>query len=72
MRAPNTNDAAGLQPPADTAVSDSNGFLFEWGGVCQIVLGESQSRLYPHTRAKCGRGPTAVSKKVSFKFISRA
>ena len=37
----------------------------------QFVLGESQSRLYPHMRAKFGRGPTAVSKKVSFKFISR-
>ena len=34
-------------------------------------LGESQSRLYPHMRAKFGRGPTAVSKKVSFKFISK-
>ena len=34
-------------------------------------LGESQSRLYPHMRAKFGRGPTTVSKKVSFKFISR-
>ena len=28
--------AAGLQPPADTAVSDSNGFLLEWGVVVQI------------------------------------
>ena len=36
-----------------------------------IFLGESQSRLYPHMRAKFWRGPTAVSKKVSFKFISR-
>ena len=34
-------------------------------------FGESQSRLYPHMRAKFGRGPTAVSKKISFKFISR-
>ena len=35
-----------------------------------FVLAESQSRLYPHIRAKFWRGPTAVSKKVSFKFIS--
>ena len=34
-------------------------------------FGESQSRLYPHMRAKFGRGPTVVSKKVSLKFISR-
>ena len=57
--------------PADTAVTDSNGFLLEWGGVGQFVLGDNQSRLYPHMRAKFWRGPTAVSKKVSFKFISR-
>ena len=36
-----------------------------------ICLGESQSRLYAHMRAKFGRGPTAVSKKVHFNFISR-
>ena len=35
----------------------------------QLFLGESQSRLY--LRAKFWRGPMAVSKKVSFKFISR-
>ena len=29
----------------------------------QFFLGESQSRLYPHMRAKFGRGPTVVSKK---------
>ncbi len=34
-------------------------------------FGESQSRLYPHMRAKFGRGPTVVSKKGSLKFISR-
>ena len=28
-----------------------------------ILLGESQSRIYPHVRAKFGRGPTVVSKK---------
>ena len=27
--------------------------------------------IYPHMRAKFGRGPTVVSKKGSFKFISR-
>ena len=37
----------------------------------QFCVGESQSRLYPHMRAKFGRGPTAVSKKVYFKLISR-
>ena len=56
-----------MQPPA----VDTNGFLLEWGGVGQICLGESQSRLYPHMRAKFGRDPTTVSKKVYFKFISR-
>ena len=40
-------------------------------GWVQFFLGESKSRLYPHMRAKFGRGPTAVSKKLSFKFISR-
>ena len=34
-------------------------------------FGESQSRLYPHMRAKFGRGRTVVSKKGSLKFISR-
>ena len=33
------------------------------------MLGESQSRLYPHMRAKFWGGPTAVSKKVYLKFI---
>ena len=32
-----------------------------WGG--SIFLGESQSRIYPHMRAKFGRGPTVVSKR---------
>ena len=50
---------------------DKNGFLLEWGGVGQNILGESQSRLNAHMRAKFGRGPTAVSKKVPFNFISR-
>ena len=54
--------------PANTAVTDSNGFLLEWGGVGKFFLGESQSRLYPHMRAKFWRSPTAVSKKVSFKL----
>ena len=36
-----------------------------------FFLGESRSRLYPHMRAKFGRDPTAGSKKVTFKFISR-
>ena len=36
-----------------------------------LVFGEGQSRLYPHMRAKFGHGPTFVSKKGSFKFISR-
>ncbi len=41
------------------------------GGVGQFFFGESQSRLYPHMRAKFGRGPTVVSKKGSLKFLSR-
>ena len=32
---------------------------------------ESQSHLYPHMRAKFGRGLTVMSKKGSLKFISR-
>ena len=40
-------------------------------GWVRIVLAGSQSRLYPHMRAKFGRDPTAASKKVAFKFISR-
>ena len=52
---------------ADTAVTDSNGFLLEWGGVGWVnCLGESQSRLCPRMRAKFWRGPTAVSKKSVF------
>ena len=39
-------------------------------GCVQFFLVESQSRLYPHMRAKFGRDPTAVSKKVPFNFIS--
>ena len=62
---------ADLSTAADIAVSDTNGFLLEWGGVGQFCLGESESRLYPHMRAKFGRGPRAVSKNVCFKFISR-
>ena len=61
-----------LYTNSDTVVTDSKGFLLEWGGVGQIFLAESHSGLYPHMRAKFGRDPTAVSKKVSFKFISRA
>ena len=41
-----------------------------WGG-SDFFLAESQSRLYPHMRAKFGRDPTPVSKKVHFNFISR-
>ena len=37
----------------------------------QFFLGENHSSVYPHMRDKFGRGPTAVSKKVSFNFISR-
>ena len=40
-------------------------------GMGQFFLGESQFPLYPHMRAKFGRGPTFVSDKGSFKFISR-
>ena len=40
-------------------------------GWVQFFLAESQSRLYPHMRAKFGRDPTAGSNKLPFKFISR-
>ena len=33
------------------------------GGVGKFFLGENQSRIYSHMRAKFGRGPTVVSKK---------
>ena len=41
-----------------------------WGG-SDFFLAASQSRLYPHMRAKFGRDLAAASKKVAFKFISR-
>ena len=65
---------ADLSTPSDDRQPDGLRYewvLLEWGGVGQIFLGESRSRLYPHMRAKFGRCPTAVSKKVSFKCISR-
>ena len=40
-------------------------------GWVQFFLAESQSRLYPHMRAKFGCDPTAGSKKLPFNFISR-
>ena len=55
-------------PAAGRTAFDKKGFLLQWGGVGQICLAESQSRLYPHMRAKFGRDPTAVSKKVPFNF----
>ena len=58
------------RPAAVRTAFDKNGFLVEWGG-SEFFLAESQSRLYPHMRAKCRRDPTAVSKKVPFNFISR-
>ena len=39
--------------------------------VSEFFLADTQYRLYPHMRAKFGRDPTAGSKKVTFKFISR-
>ena len=38
-------------------------------GWVQFFLAESQSRLYPHMRAKFGSDPTAGSKKLPLKFI---
>ena len=38
-------------------------------GWVQFFLDESQSRLYPHMRAKFGCDPMAGSKKVTLKFI---
>ena len=63
--------ACSLQPSDGRTAFDKNGFLLELGGVGQHFLGESQSSFYAHMRAKFGRGPTAVSKKVPFNFISR-
>ena len=40
-------------------------------GWVNFFLGESQSLLYPHMRAKFDRDPTFVSKKASLKIISR-
>ena len=37
-----------------------------WG--VSICLGESQSRIYSHMRAKFGRGPTVVSKKGGYDY----
>ena len=47
------------------------GFYFIGVVWVRFFLGESRSRLYPHMRAKFGRNPTAGSKKVTFKCISR-
>ena len=63
--------ACSLRTAVGRTAFDTNGFLSEWGGASPIFLAESQSRLYPHMRAKFGRDPTAMSKKVSFNFISR-
>ena len=63
----------GLQPacsrPSDGSIQ--TGFYRNGVGWVQFFLAESQSRLYSHMRAKFARNPTAVSKKVSFNFISR-
>ena len=47
------------------------GFYSNGVGWVRIFLAESQSRFYPHMRAKFGRDSTAASIKVAFKFISR-
>ena len=47
------------------------GFYQNGVGWVKTCLGESQSRFYAHMRAQFGRGPTSVSKKVPFNFISR-
>ena len=47
------------------------GFYSNGVGWVRIFLAGSQSRLYPHMRAKFGRDQTAALKKVAFKFISR-
>ena len=61
--------ACSLQPSAGRP-SIRAGFYQNGVGWVKQCLGESQSRFYPHMRAKLGRGPTAVSKKVYFNFIS--
>ena len=56
--------------PKCAAISFVTGFYRNGVGWVQFFLVESQSRLYPHMRAKFGRDPKAVSKKVPFNFIS--
>ena len=66
--------ADGLQPSdgrTDGRPSIQTGFYRNGVGWVQFCLAESQSRLYPHRRAKFGRDPTAGSKEVPFNFISR-
>ena len=55
------------RPAASRTAFDKKGFLLERVGVGQnFFIAESQSRLYPHMRAKFGRDLTAVLKKVPF------
>ena len=68
---------ADLSTPSDDRLTSDGrpsirmGFYLIGVGWVRFFLGESRSRLYPHMRAKFGRDPTAGSKKVTFKFISR-
>ena len=41
----------------------TNDVILPLGWVGQFVVGESQSRIYPNMCAKCGCGPTVVSKR---------
>ena len=75
---PNGGDTAriverseGKEPTKKRRNEEIDNPLNPLGWVGSIVVGESQFRLYPHMRAKFGRGPTFVSDKGSFKFISR-
>ena len=68
---------ADLSTPSDDRLTSDDrpstrmGFYLIGVGWVRFFLGESRSRLYPHMRAKFGRDPTAGSKKVPFKCISR-
>ena len=55
--------------PGWGSASIRTGFYRNGVGWVQFCLAESQSRLYPHMRAKFGSDPTAGSKMLSFKFI---
>ena len=65
------NHATNHPQPTNFPQTSINNPLNPSGVGLVFFFGENQSRLYPHMRAKFGRGPTVVSKKGLLKFISR-